>query len=190
MRFFTEPHYARQAFANCLIRIGESPVWIGDFNGWSTSFYYPLNSKKTFIEDIREVKHLLNIEPVPLGYVNHKNGASYVRRAGARQWKQGLNRDNLRGPVINKGVLLKSKELARTIKGKFPSYDEAYNIYSRTGKSRAFSREWALTSGLLEPDLCYKDMRVGIGTIKGPKLLPEFEYLTESLMETINDNSK
>ena len=182
MRFFTEPCYARQALANSLIRVGESPVWVGAFNEWSTTFYYPMNGKTAVIRDIREVKKL-NIEPVPLGYVNNVKTTSFLSRMPKRRWKQGLSPAVLSLNVSE--FFLQSKALGNCILNRYPSFDKAYELIKEEKKlSCAFNREWALRVGVLDPDIMFRGTSVGIYTeLGGVSLKPKYEYLTESFEE-------
>lgn len=181
MRFFTEPHYARQALANSLIRVGESPVWVGGFDGWATTLYYPMNGKTSRIEDIRKLKKL-NIEPVPLGYVNLKNEAVFISRIPRRRWKQGLNREVVSAIVPD--MFLKSRALGNCILNRYPPLEQVI-LLVKTHQviSCSFNREWAIGSGVLAPNLMFRGKAVGIWTEEGPKLSPPFEYLIESFEE-------
>lgn len=181
MRFFTDPHYARQALANSLIRVGESPVWVGGFDGWATTLYYPINGKTSRVEDIREVKKL-NIEPVPLGYVNLKTRAEFISRIPRRRWKQGLSREAVSAPVSD--IFLKSRALGNCILNRYPAIEVSILLVkTHQVVSSAFNREWAIGSGVVAPNLMFRGKLVGIWTEEGPKLSPPFEYLIESFEE-------
>jgi len=184
MMFFNEPHYARQALANSLVRIGESPVWIEGVEGdWSTNLFFPMNGKRSYIEDIRTLKGL-NIEPVPLGYVNKRDGARYVRRIPRRRWKQGLSRDSVQGRIYEKD--LRSKALGNCVLGRYPSLDTALELLNSCRTSVAFHRHWAVQVGIVSPSLLYKEKNVGIIENGILRLVPDYEYLTESLEEIVN----
>ena len=183
MRFLRAPRDARQALANCLIRIGESPVWVGDIDDdFNTNLYYPMNGKTSEV-NLKKVKDI-NIQPVPLGYVNFSRSAEYITRRPTRRWKQGLTTDSL-----NRGVrrsVMKSKALANCILGRYPKLEDALGMLEKeTHISVAFDRNWSVEVGVVAPSLFYKGRYVGIIEKGEGKLLPKFEYLIESLAEVV-----
>lgn len=187
MMFFNEARYARQALANCLVRVGEAPVWIEDINeDFSTSFYYPMNGKRSDIADITKVKDL-NVEPVPLGYINIGTQASYCKRVPCRRWKQGLSRESLdiRAMGIN---ILKTKNFSNCILGKYPSLPKSLDLLGERQTSIAFERSWAVQVGIVEPSLLYKGKYVGIVKDGRPVLVDKFDYLKEILEEIVNEH--
>lgn len=181
-RFLGQVHYARQALANCLIRIGDSPAWIGEIgDGYSCEIYYPMNGKTSIIPDLREVKDL-NMAPVPLGYVNNVKSCQYIKRVPRRRWKQGLNPQSVDVIISEEG--LKSKAFGNTILGRFPSAEKASElIISRKKRSVAFSREWALQVGMVEPTLLHRGTAVGIYKDGEACIFEKYQYLTESFKE-------
>lgn len=178
---------AKMRLSNSLIRVNESPAYISDINhDYSTHITYPLNGKKSFVKDIREVKGI-NYEPVPLGYVNDGNTAHYLRRIPHRRWKQGLTGNSI-DAYINRPVnFLKSRALSQCIKGRYPSLEDAYNLVSSNKKKAiAFHRNWACSVGVVSPNLMYKGRRVGIlNENMSPSFHDKYEFLIESFNEEV-----
>lgn len=180
MRFFDTPRYARQALANCLVRIGEVPVWIGDIgDDFNTTFTYLTNGRKSEIPDIRKVEDL-NIEPVPLGYINLRSKAVYLRRIPRRRWKQGLSSESLDKRIGTTAIC--SRSMANCITGRYPSLEKALSRVKEGLLSSAFDRDWAISTGVVNPDLRYKGTVVGIINNEGlPTLSLDNQYLHECL---------
>jgi hypothetical protein len=130
----------------------------------------------------------LNLEPVPLGYVNHNGKAIYLQRIPVRRGpgNQGLNANN----CISTGERLwrfPNKALRQCIMGKYPDFKTAFKSANGINKfnlekSIAFDRHWAVS----EERLYYKNnLLVGIIKDGKPSLLPEFKYLRECLAEIV-----
>ena len=180
MRFFDTPRYARQALANCLVRIGESPVWVGEIGeDFSTTFTYLSNGRMSVIPDIRKVVDF-NIQPVPLGYINLGEKAVYLRRIPRRRWKQGLSSDSLDKRIG--AHALRSRSMANCILGRYPSLEKALSRVKDGLFSSAFDRDWAVSAGVVNPDLKYKGVVVGIvDNDNVPRLSLDNQYLHECL---------
>jgi len=130
---------------------------------------------------------LLNLRPIPLGYVNTPEGALYLARRANRRWKHGLDGGNL--CVIREheasDYYLDDKiqlPLAKAVLGKYPTYDQAYwALDEGIAESVAFSRSFALSRGGV---LLHKGSVVGERTGKEYELFAESIYLTEFLEES------
>lgn len=131
--------------------------------------YRPLNS--------------LNLKPVPLGFVNHRNKVHYVTRVPRRgDYRQGLRKENSQVLVGNYPPF---HVIVNTITNQFPSFDNAIALSSKyADNSCAWHRHWAVRNG---KTLLYKGFgQVGeIGKDRSFKLQKEFEYLKEYLMECL-----
>lgn len=183
-RFLTEPHYFRQAFQNSMVRIKNTPVIIGNTDGFGAELYYPLNSKSSYIKDIRNIE--LNIEPVELGFLNYRDKVTYLRRSPQRRWKQGLSIGSVVSPV-NKTVFY-SKSFSNIVVNRYPSLEECDKLLKENKKiSCAFHRKWALKKGVQCPSLLYRGRVVGTYYEGKFYLTDNFKYLEESLEEVLND---
>ena len=188
-RFFNEPRYARQALANCLLRIGKEPVWVCEIDDdYSTTFLNPLTGKSKRIDDLREIEGL-NIDPVPLGYVNFDSTAEYVQRIPRRRWKQGLCPESCSIPMSSHH--LQGKQVSECIMGIYPDLDTCIKKVTYNYKvSMAFGRRWAVTHGVVDPSLKYKNKVVGIVKDGECKLSPKFSYLQQVLDKVVTCQSK
>jgi hypothetical protein len=130
----------------------------------------------------------LNVEPVPLGYVNNGGNAFYLQRIPNRRGpnNQGLNVRN----CMSSGPLLfefPTKSLRQCIIGEYPKFDRAYeesNTKNKNGRYKiiAFHRHWAIKNGVL----MYKN-KLEVGVVKDGKaiLSDKFHYLKEALEEAV-----
>jgi hypothetical protein len=112
-------------------------------------------STGSLIANVESDDELLDISSVPLGFLNVMNPdyklAVYLKRDPLRRFKQGVEveilsqkvlRDNF--PPVHRDVI-RSKSLADTILGRFPSYKEAVDfITKKSFHSVAISRDIAL----------------------------------------------
>lgn len=130
----------------------------------------------------------LNLEPVPLGYVNTGGRALYLQRIPIRRGpgNQGLTQGNC-GSTGERLWRFPNKSLRQCIIGKYPSFDKAVEeakVKTRNGNGKliAFHRHWAVG-----PDTLYYKNELLVGTIvKGKPVLDEkFNYLKESLTELV-----
>ena len=172
-----------------VIRLDGQPIRVretydDDGGGYQISYNF-LDSKKNSMTSVSNPK--LNFEPVALGYLNRNGTAYYVSRTPSRAWKIGLHFDNMRieepsGKMFN-GF---PPALIKTIKGKYPKFDVAFNsVEEGLMKHCAFSRKFAI--GPKNDDdkttLWYKGRDI-VGTInedKGYELLDNFFFLREEL---------
>jgi hypothetical protein len=120
----------------------------------------------------------------PLGFVNTNKGPFFTSRTGHRQYKQGINGDNI---VINPVLTTQRRPpfneyfcecLSKTVFNDYP----ALNTYIETGRSGAFSRYFAK----IRDDLNYKTKIVGKFVDNVPVLDDQYKYLQESLDEAVN----
>jgi hypothetical protein len=129
----------------------------------------------------------LNLDPVPLGYVNEGKGTSYVERIPIRKWKHGLHRENvhIRGDMVELGRdVIRTRYMADTILGVFPTLPEALqSVVEGRRKETAFNRKFSLRmdeeTGIV--NLMYRTERVGFVMDGKPQLGPKMQYLKEEL---------
>lgn len=105
-----------------------------------------------------------DINPVSLGYVNHKKTAHYIMRAPMRRdWRQGLRMLNI---VDSEGASPRGipyRTIAHTIMGSYPTFKSS--LERLNGKDKilrmAFSRDFSVTK---EGDLTYKGL-IDVGKV-------------------------
>lgn len=127
-----------------------------------------------------------DINPVSLGYVNHKKYAHYIMRAPMRRdWRQGLRMLNIVDAEGMNPRLIPYRTIAQTIMGSFPSFKSCLDRIN--GKERieemAFNRDFAINR---EGKLRYKGL-FSVGTIdmtNGNVLIGDnFNWVREALEE-------
>lgn len=130
----------------------------------------------------------LNLEPVPLGYVNNGGVAIYLQRIPVRRGpgNQGLTTNN----CVSSGERLfrfPNKSLKQCILGKYPLFEKALEesrALTKVGKQKiiAFNRYWAVGGDVL----FYKN-HLAVGYIKDskPVLSSQYTYLKEALSELV-----
>lgn len=120
----------------------------------------------------------------PLGFVNTKKGPFFTSRTGHRQYKQGINPDNI---VINPVLTTQRRPsfteefcecLSKTVFNDYPTLQ----TYLDAGRSGAFSRYFAK----IRDDLYYKTKVVGKFVDNVPTLDDQYKYLQEALDEASN----
>lgn len=137
----------------------------------------------------------LNLEPVPLGYVNNNDYAIYTCRTPARKYKQGLSRYNFYtfSPHLGAGVKFNSSYVARTIVNQFPKIlDCAESVFCQEKVSAAFSRDFSIIRKNKKLSLLFRDKLVGSLTWSpdksylNPHLNKDRLYLGELLEGSLN----
>jgi hypothetical protein len=120
----------------------------------------------------------------PLGFINTAKGPFFTSRTGHRQYKQGINSDNIVvNPVLTTQRRVSFDEyfyecLAKAVFNDYP----ALSAYIEAGKSGAFSRYFAK----IRDDLHYKTKIVGKFVDNVPVLDDQYKYLQEALDEAVN----
>jgi len=160
-----------------------------------------LESKKhtKVIRKMMNSPHFNKFRPFPLGFVNIDGRCVYVERAPTRRTEQGLNSQSLIQHSVclsqpnfrSRGVGLLSYELADTILGNYPSFDETFEALNNPEISNvgaAFDRKFALVRGPIGMlFLAYKDEIVGVFPNNDKSFLKigeNFRHLTEILTAT------
>lgn len=173
MMYEDDVEYADGRLRGTIVRVDCEPVFVNEV----ISVKGEVHIQGFYLADRSEVSTPItnvNLEPVPLGYVNTFFGARYLcRRPIRNDWRQGLrdyNCVNERGENVLNEVPLEN--LRETILGIYPSFDLA--VRDNSGKSIAFSRNFALTK---DKTLLYKGKPVGVKDI----LAPTHSYLSRHL---------
>lgn len=143
-------------------------------------------SKNISIDDKR-----FDFTPFELGNVNGDGCCAYMVRKGLRRWKQGLNRENINVFMVETSIKssefsrqlrkLDSRFLINTIKGLYPSKEEALELVSSGSECAAFSRLFSVDN---EFNLIYKYKTVGMVDADNGKLVfkPSKAYM-KTLLE-------
>jgi len=187
---YTDSDYARQRLNSTVVRIGEDPIYLISEGGWEYRAIRLKDGKDSTI-NIRKVD--LNLNPVPLGYVNYGQEAYYLSRKPVRRWKQGLGEESLsvishmaKKAIIPRGGIIASPALAYCIENKYPSIQKCYKkINSGLVNSMSFSRDFALGWKKELILLYYKGKEIGLFSKNGLNLNKNYSFLKEALEEAI-----
>lgn len=97
---YKDSHDVQQQLHNTLVELDGDLVHLTYSEGYTYSVRKVIRkdgtarwSRNQAMRNIKEAE--LNLEPVPLGYVNNRSNAYYIRRKPLRKWKQGLYADYL-----------------------------------------------------------------------------------------------
>jgi hypothetical protein len=173
--------YAKQRLVGTIVRIKDEPVKVLDISPKGIATAYFLKDENEFFTDIDN----LNLEPVPLGYINYKNQAYYLVRKPIREdWRQGLRVGNIAFIGPQGFMEFPRKELRDTILNQYPTFAQAVEAVAKQRKAKvAFSRVFAVSA---DKELLYKERVVG-SFDKLPQLSDKFRYLHECLQEFFNE---
>lgn len=185
--YATDPAYASAKLSGSLVRLGLNPIIINEVDESGDTFYMTPRGQ----EGICNLADL-DLEPVPLGYVNHPTGTSYVTRIPARHWRQGL-RDGLihsRGATSVR-ISIRDSSLVSTILNRYPTMESCFDaIVNGETVERAFSRDFALATARSNCTLLYQTLRVGVVSfVRGgytTQFSSDYQYLQELYQEQTN----
>lgn len=176
------------------------PFFIADGNLESKTLYgFPMKEGQNgYIKDLGAGFENFDLSPVKLGYLNcpKRRDATYVSRNPVRYYKQGFNNSVLRS--LKFGVHYLSYALYKTVKNKYPTKESAFEqVVCGERISCAFCRDFAFTIKGAKSEsilvLEYRDRRVGTAKLNQEAgaivatLLPEYEFLKETLEESWNN---
>lgn len=128
----------------------------------------------------------LDLEPVPLGFVNTSSDMVYVaRKPMRRDWKQGLSHNSM----VTYGRLrpdeINMKLLVQPIMQQYPSFTRALSSLQGKKQSVAFSRDFGISKRGEELLLIYRQHRVGV-VINGEPVLDTGKiFLQQHLQEAV-----
>jgi hypothetical protein len=176
-------HYANTRLADTVVRLEKcgTPIYLHTVHGNGEVVYETLDVKNA----PHQVCHLddVNTCPVPLGYVNHQGGCSFIERMPVRRYRQGLRRDNMVSRDGTNVSRLAWEHIAKTIKGEYPSLEKCVKDSINNGAVYAWSRNWAID---WQSNIYYKGTLVGTKTSKTSfELKPRYQYLKEALEESL-----
>jgi hypothetical protein len=128
----------------------------------------------------------LNLEPVPLGFVNTTSDMVYVaRKPMRRDWKQGLSHNSM----VTYGRLrpdeVNMKLLVQPIMQQYPSFSRALSSLKGKKNSIAFSRDFGLKKQGEDIFLVFRQHRVGVIINDEPVLDPGKIFLQQHLQEAV-----
>lgn len=180
MRNYQNINYARDRLVGTIVRVGGKAVTVMDFIDHAVSYKELISGKNASID-----ADLMDITPVPLGYVNSAGFANYIMRIPKRQdWKQGLRQATMYSSAVHPEEIT-LPDLGRTIEGLFPNlFSVMKTIRKGEVSSMAFHREWAV---MKNNRVLYKG-NYDVGTIdemNNINLTGNFDWLSESLEEAI-----
>lgn len=180
--------YAQTRLSGTVVKHNDRVVLVNSVNYGGQCDLTDLLCNKELTAHLNE----LDLSPVKLGYMNMKEGATYVMRAPIRYYKQGLTHNVIKAAGGLPGFL--SSNMVRTILGMFPHPLEAAEcVHNKECSSMAFSRVFAFSKPLKKSlGLEYKSKKVGSVTwnedVKSLNynLDEEYEFLRESLEEALD----
>lgn len=148
MRGYDTVDYAKSRLVETVIRLNGSPIMVlgvrGEDNDITVEYNDLMNDGVYGVAKLSDC----DLNPVSLGYVNHKKSAYYIMRTPMRRdWRQGLRMLNLVDAQGAQPRLVSYSSIGHTILGKFPSFKETLSMLStktRAPKSVAFHRDFAV----------------------------------------------
>lgn len=171
--------YANYRLAGTIVRLKGEPVFV---HAILPGMVAELSNLNNIYENYRADANELDIVPVPLGMCNYEGDVSYLSRVPLRRdWRQGLRRENfISDNYPHAGI--PPQELAKVIRGEYPTYAEALESVKKGAKGVAWCRQWAILKGNV---LRYKWDKVGKVKAGQFILLDEYKHLYEALEEAV-----
>lgn len=147
MRGYDTVAYAKSRLVETIVRREKVPVLILDVGGTDsniTIFYNELLGEKSHIKEAPLSE--FNLDPVSLGYVNHKGYAHYLMRTPMRRdWRQGLRMLNIVDAEGMNPRLISYKSIAQTILGNFPTFKSSLTALTKEKVSSiAFHKDFSI----------------------------------------------
>jgi len=143
LRPYKSKVYANDRLVNTIARVKNTPAMIQKITDTKVQWVdlSEFNTNPVLRADPLED---LDINPVPLGYCNHKDSAVYLMREPIRRdWKQGLRCQTLM--ALRDGEEIKSasiayEDLAKTIIGDYPTFGKVFQ--TAVDKALPYSVAW------------------------------------------------
>ena len=173
--------YADTRLRDTIVRHRNTPVWVrGVGPGMMTVIEYLLTGRRTEVP-----LDTLDLEPVPLGYVQVGDRYVYLTRVPKRDdWRQGLRHNTMR--LVDQGPMsvkqLPNDSMARCIRNDYPNFEEAKQELNLGREVVAWCREWAISPWAVY----HKGREVGERPNGEIRLFQDKNYLQESLEDAIN----
>ena len=178
--------YAYGRLVNTVIRIKGEPCLVLALNSGEITyrnFGEHLADSTIDFSNIGYNSPHVDLTPIPVGYVNFKEGALYLVREAARRWKQGLDGRGLsvqgdRMEQADAEYLFFSTPMNDCLTNNYPSFAEAIALAEKEEKVVAFHLDWAVS---VAGNLWFKGRLVG-NVIEDKAVLDDaFIYLQEAL---------
>lgn len=189
---FYDVAHANLRLSGTIVRLNDYPVYVQEVNDdWTASIMFLNSGKKATTGDIREQEGL-DISPVPLGFCQIGQQASYLMRMPRRRTKQGLSEDSISSHDGNSSSVRRdnaySKSLHNTITNVYPSLSTAISMLDKSFTSVGIARNWAVTRIDGFNVLMYKYYGpVGKVMDKQYILDQDYSYLQECLDQEVGD---
>lgn len=189
----SDPDYVRGRLIGTIVRDDKGePIYVGAaaMRGGKMIFSVAYLKDNEVADGLNDYVNIpmeqLDLTPVKLGWINHKNGAIWsVRTPVRRAWKQGTTNANTECKAENNPVQLLHlpfKNLRLTILGQYPSVEEAHKLSKKSKIKVAFSRNFCLE----EDVLYYKTTEVGNKAEFGFTFKPPHTYLENILNRVLS----
>lgn len=157
---FYDLDHAKMRIEGCVLTYKNRLIFVTDVdetgrNGIFKLWYIKLEDIKA-IDDAAPVSVLsnnndLSLEPIPLGNINFKGECKYISRMPGRQWKQGLNGNNVLAYEPGRGWRpfdIQTPALMHMFENKYPNIHEAIQrVCNDEVRSMAFSRNFSYDGG-------------------------------------------
>ena len=201
-KVFWDEQHAKLYLNNSVIRYKNLPIFIQDIQevlGKNNKFKVIYN---ILGQDEAKILFLPNknidMNPVPLGFLNSNVTSWYISRIPVRNWKIGLNHKSFSYSIALSNhqrnrkeerelfeLRVDSKELKNCILGKYPSYRRSREKVDNGERiCYAFSRRFAIhKKGLIYK--CFNDPVGKLYINRLPVLLDKYEFLAEILEEDL-----
>lgn len=178
--------YASRRLNNTLVRkLSGDPFYINRtmYDGQGKMIHVGTNLVSNESETVYHSD--IDLEPVPLGFINTSSDMVYVaRKPMRRDWRQGLSHNSM----ITYGKLrpeeVNLKLLVQPILQKYPSFPRALQSLEKKN-SIAFSREFGISKRGAELQLVYRQHKVGVVTDNVPVLDANKTFLQQHLLEAM-----
>lgn len=144
MKGYDTASYAGTRLNETIIRKGKMPIMVSSCEDHSAGKIVVYWNGVVSKDSGADFLHDLDLNPVPLGYVNYDGQVIYMTRMPMRSdWKQGMRDRNI---VSHQGYNneLPYRFIGKTIMGDFPKFKTALEAINSDKYAMAFDRDFAL----------------------------------------------
>lgn len=178
--------YAVRRLNNTLVRLNTGePFYISRTN-YNDAGVMVHRGQNMITDEVTEVPHSdINLEPVPLGFVNTDRDMVFVaRKPMRRDWRQGLSHNSIVTYGKYRPDEINFRWLVQPITGQYPTFSRALTSIARKN-SIAFSRDFGITKEGRELTLQYRHYPVGKVVDGVPVLNDNKQFLQQHLAEAM-----